>query len=160
MKIYVFELGVPNQRACGASLTSEKTRPWNFGPCTLCILSFFVAFSLVCPLSVPAALRRPQKKHAPGIWDHVPYVFCHFLCVFSLVCPISVPAALRRPQKKHDPGILDHVPYVFCHFVAFSLVCPISVPAALRRPQKKHAPAFLDHVPYVFCHFCLFFGEL
>ena len=37
---YVFELGVPNQRACGASPTSEKTRPWNFGPCTLCILSF------------------------------------------------------------------------------------------------------------------------
>ena len=39
-----FWLGVPNQRACGASPTSEKTRPWNFGPCTLCVLSFFVVF--------------------------------------------------------------------------------------------------------------------
>ena len=28
--------------ACGASATSEKTRPWNFGACILCILSIFV----------------------------------------------------------------------------------------------------------------------
>ena len=76
---YVYELGVPNQRACGASPTSEKTRPWIFGAGILCILLIFVTFSLVCPISVPAALRRPQKKHAPGILEHVPCVFCRFV---------------------------------------------------------------------------------
>ena len=30
--------------ACGASATSEKTRPWNSGVCILCILSIFVDF--------------------------------------------------------------------------------------------------------------------
>ncbi len=30
--------------ACGASATSEKTRPWIFGACILWILSFFVDF--------------------------------------------------------------------------------------------------------------------
>ena len=126
-----------------------------------CWYKRFMCLSLECPISVPAALRRPQEKHDPAFLDHVPYGFCHFLCVFSLVCPISVPAALRRPQKKHAPGVLDHVPYVFCNFLCvFSLVCPISVPAALRRPQKKHAPGILDHVPYVFCHFlCVFFNN-
>ena len=74
-----FQFGVPNEHACGASPTSEKTRPWNFGACTLCVLPNFVVFSLVCPMSMPAALRRPQKKHAPGILEHVPCVFCRFL---------------------------------------------------------------------------------
>ena len=91
-----------------------------------------MCLSLECPISVPAALRRPQKKHDPGILDHVPYLFCRFLCVFSLVCPISMPAALPRPQQKLAPGILDHVPYVFCHvlyvfFINFDVWSAISV---------------------------------
>ena len=30
---------------------------------------------------LPAALRRPQKKHAPGILEHVSCVFCRFLSI-------------------------------------------------------------------------------
>ena len=79
---FYFQLGVPNQRACGASATSEKTRPWNFGACfNMFIYVFFVLMSLVCPISMPAALRRPQKKHAPGILEQVPCVFCRFLLI-------------------------------------------------------------------------------
>ena len=37
---------------------------------------FVVFMWLVCPISVPAALRRPQKKHAPGFWEQVSCVIC------------------------------------------------------------------------------------
>ena len=77
------------------------------------LISRIITFSLVCPISMPAALRRPQKKHAAGILEHVPCDF-FILGTFSLVCPMSMPVALRRPQKKHAPGILEHVPRVFC----------------------------------------------
>ena len=30
---------------------------------------------------LPAALRRPQKKHAPGFWEHVSCGFCRFLLI-------------------------------------------------------------------------------
>ena len=61
---------------------------------------FGMFMSLVRPLSLPAALRRPQKKHPFGILENVSWVFCRF-CFFSLVRLLSLPAALRRPQKKH-----------------------------------------------------------
>ena len=57
----------------------EKTHHWNFGACIFGVLSIFVTCSLVCPISMPAARRRPQKKHTPGILEHVPFVFCRFL---------------------------------------------------------------------------------
>ena len=47
------------------------------------IISRIVTFSLVCPISMPAALRRPQKKHAPGILEHVP---CVCLSIFVVFC--------------------------------------------------------------------------
>ena len=31
---------------------------------------------------LPAALRRPQKKHAPGILEHVSCVLCRLLLIF------------------------------------------------------------------------------
>ena len=75
----------------------RKTRPWNFGACTFCVLSIFVTFSLVCPISMPAALRRPQKKHAPGILEHVPCVFCRFLVfLFNLN---TILLALGSPSR-------------------------------------------------------------
>jgi hypothetical protein len=85
-----FYFGVLNTRACGASATSEKRPPWNFGACILCILSICVAFSLVCPMRLPAALWRPQKKHALGFLEHVGRVFSgillHFLEFQLLLC--------------------------------------------------------------------------
>ena len=84
------KLESPIQRACSASLTSEKAWPWSFGACIFHALSMCVAFCLVCPISVPAALRRPQKKHAPGFLDHVPYVFCEFLYVFEQILMFGV----------------------------------------------------------------------
>ena len=63
----------------------------------VCVFGVFM--SLVCPISVPAALRRRQKKHGPWIcgacFNMIIYVF---YVPMSLVCPISMPAALRRPQ--------------------------------------------------------------
>ena len=41
------KLGVPNQRACGASPTPEKTRPWIFGAGILCILLIFVFWGVI-----------------------------------------------------------------------------------------------------------------
>jgi len=104
----------------------------NFVECVFNFLKFrqhFVEISSKCPVSgasvseLPAALRRPQKKHAPGILEHVSCVFCRCLLIFDDFAGFRVsqpcasvwwlPAALRRPQKKHAPGILE---YVSCGF--------------------------------------------
>ena len=116
---HVFELGVPNQRACGASPTSKKTRPWNFGPCTLCILLFVVAFSLVCPISVPAALRWPQKNTPLGFWTMCPMYFVIFF-VFLAWCAQS--ACLRRfaDLRKNTP--LEFWTVYPMYFVNFCVV--------------------------------------
>ena len=74
--------------ACGASATSEKTRPWISGACILCILSIFVYFCGLCMIvSVFVGFRVSQQ--GASVW--------------------WLPAALQRPQKKHAPGILKHV---------------------------------------------------
>ena len=64
--------------------------------------------SFVLGLSVPASLRRPQKKHVLDVQsmsrsENITFftlldVFTRF---YSFVLGDSVPAALRRPQKKH-----------------------------------------------------------
>ena len=99
--IFLLVLGSPSRvrvccAACGASEPSEKTRPWNFGACTLCVLLNFLAFQsilmyfcrfwglpagCVC-VALPAALQNPQKKHVPGILEHVPYGFYSFSVIF------------------------------------------------------------------------------
>ena len=65
--------------ACGASAPSEKTLPWIFGVCILWILSFFHDFRAPKPFAavsqLPAALRLPQKKHAPGFLEHISFDF-------------------------------------------------------------------------------------
>ena len=117
-----------------------------------------MCLSLECPISVPAALRRPQEKHDPGFLDHVPYGFCHFLCVFSLVCPISVPAALRRPQKNTPLGFWTMYPMCFVIFCVFLAWCAQS--ACLRRfaDLRKNTPLeFWTMYPMCFVIFCVFF---
>ena len=47
------------------------------------LISRIVSFSLVCPIRMPAALRRPQQKHTPGILEHVSFVFCRFLLLLA-----------------------------------------------------------------------------
>ena len=78
------EPGVPNQHACGASATSEKTDPWNFGACIFRVLSIFGTFSLVCPISIPAALRRPQQKTRP--WNVGACTLCVLPIFVVLLC--------------------------------------------------------------------------
>ena len=80
---------MPNEHACGASPTSEK--------------------------------------HAPGILEHVPCVFCRFLL------------------------FLFNFRYLFAGFRVSQQGASVWLPAALRRPQKKHAPGFLEHVSCMFC---------
>ena len=67
--------------ACGASATSKKTHPWNFGACILWMLSIFVDFRV--PPSTPWSMCLPQalcffflKKLAPGFPEHVFCVCC------------------------------------------------------------------------------------
>jgi hypothetical protein len=58
--------------ACGASATSEKTRPWIFGACILWILSIFVDFLKMgrpLPRNVSNSRNRIQKSasvYLPG----------------------------------------------------------------------------------------------
>jgi len=57
--------------ACSASATSEKTSPGflEHVSCGFCICA--PPPSSVRLPQLPAALRRPQKKHAPGFLEHV-----------------------------------------------------------------------------------------
>ena len=73
--------------ACGASAPSEKTRPWSFGVCILRILSFLTISGPPKPFAavsqLPAALRLPQKKHAPGFWEHASCGFSQFSSILG-----------------------------------------------------------------------------
>ena len=93
----VYELGVPNQRACGALATPVKARPWNsegfslcaWPTCVVCVHNFkyLVAFFRVsqpgASVWLPAALWQPQKRYSRGMLEHVPFGFCQFACVFQ-----------------------------------------------------------------------------
>ena len=90
----------------------------------VCVFGAFM--SLVCPISMPAALRRPQKKHAPGILEHVPCVFCRFVLLVSTLLrnsknKVGVPnqraCGASATSEKNTPAILEHVPCVICRFV-------------------------------------------
>jgi hypothetical protein len=124
---WYFLVCVPNARACFTDL--RKARPWHFGSCTLCILSFFVTFILACSIRVPAVLRRPQKKDPPGILEHVSYAFCRFVLLLAWCAQC---ACLQRfgDLRKNTP--LDFwnmwVVYFleFCYiFLNFSCFCVI-----------------------------------
>ena len=58
---------------------------------------------------LPAALRRPQKKHALIFLEHVSCGFCQCLTISGPPKPCAsvsqLPAALRRPQTKTHPWI-------------------------------------------------------
>ena len=55
--------------ACNTLATSERPASDFLGTCTLCILLIFVTLRLVCPISMPAALRHPQKKQPLELWN-------------------------------------------------------------------------------------------
>ena len=83
----------------------------------------FIKFRIPKPFvsvsELPAALRRPQKKHAPGFFDHA---YCQFTRFALILVGFSVILVDFRAPKP---------------FVSVS-----ALPAALRRPQKKHALEF------------------
>ena len=58
-----------------------------------------VFMSFVCPISVPAALWRPQKKHAPGVLEHVPCVCCRFLLCLVRFLKFGVLILLETIKK-------------------------------------------------------------
>ena len=113
---YVFELGVPNQRACGASPTSAKTRPWNFGPCTLCILSFLL---LLAWCAQSACLRRfaDLKKTRP--WDFGPCVLCFLLFFYVFLAWCAQSACLRRFADLRKNTTLEFWTMYPMYFVIF-----------------------------------------
>ena len=69
-----FQLDEPDQPACGASATPQKMLRWNFEWSVLCIWSFLVTFSLVCPFCVPAMLGRTRQRTHP--WHFGTYILC------------------------------------------------------------------------------------
>jgi len=80
--------------ACGASATSEKTLPWIFGTCIVDFVDFLSISGPSQPCAsvsqLPAALRRPQRKHAPGFWEHVSCEFCHLLSISAPPSPVRL----------------------------------------------------------------------
>ena len=64
----------------------RKTRPWNLGACILWIQSNFHRFvppTTPWSMCLPAALRRPQKKHDPGFLEHVSCGFSQFSSILG-----------------------------------------------------------------------------
>ena len=97
----------------------RKNTPLEFGSMYLVYFVDFVTFSLVCPIRVPAALRRPQKKHAPGFLEQVCCVFCWFL---SLLAWCAQSACLRRfadLRKNTPPEFWSMYPVCFVDFCLF-----------------------------------------
>ena len=73
---------------------------------------------------LPAALRRPQKKHAPGILEDVSCVFCRCLLMFydcKCFCRFwgLPPGCLRRfgDLRKNTPWISGAC--ILCVFLSF-----------------------------------------
>ena len=56
-------------------------------------------------MCLPAALRWPQKKHVPGIWEHVSCGFSSIFIDLSLPPPRGLCACLRRfgDLRKNTP---------------------------------------------------------
>ena len=58
---------------------------FQFRSLTFLTLVFVAGFKVPQPFAsvsqLPAALRRPQKKHAPGFLEHVSCGFCRFLLI-------------------------------------------------------------------------------
>ncbi len=91
-----------NACTCGASLTSANMCPCHFGAYTLCMRLIFLTFSLVCPVSVPAARRRPQEKQVPGILEHASCASCLFVVFF----PICVEAGMLNTSTTPCYGVV------------------------------------------------------
>ena len=118
--------------ACGASAPSEKNMALDFWSMYLADFVIFNDFRAPKPFAavsqLPAALRLPQKKDAPGFLEHVSSGFGRFLAIcfhlfagFRVPQPFAsvsqLPAALRLPQtEKHAPGVLEYVSCGFSHF--------------------------------------------
>ena len=102
----------------------RKTAPLKFWSMYLmcfidccCFLLDFISFAGfrisqldVCVGRLPEALRRPQKKHAPGLFGVILIVVVRFGFLFAALslpagCVFSGCLALWRPQRKHSPGV-------------------------------------------------------
>ena len=96
--IYFSVLGSPSRvrvccAACGASEPSEKTRPWNFGACTLCVLRFLLFFVRfvhlfagsgvsqqgACVMHCLRRFRTLRKNTSLEFWSMYPMGFIDFL---------------------------------------------------------------------------------
>ena len=106
------------------------------------------------PVWLPAALRRSQKNHTPGILEHATYALCNYLLL--LAWWPKHPACVASPisPKTKNLHLLERVSGPLCQsFNTFSLLCPLSVPVALRRSPSKHAAELLEHASSGFQQF-------
>ena len=122
---------------------------------SICVFDMFM--SLVCPISVPAALQRPQKKHAPVILEQVSCVFCRLL---SLLAWCVQSACLRRFADLSKNTPLEFWTMCLMYFVIFCVFlawCAQS--ACLRRfadLRKNTTLEFWTMCPMDFFIFCVF----
>ena len=113
----------------------------------ICVFAVFM--SLVRPISLPAALRRPQKNHAPGFLEHVPCVFCRF-SLLSAWCAHS--ACLRRFADLRKTTPLDFwsmYPVYLANFRYFQPGAPTQPACGASPTSEKTPPGILEHVSYV-----------
>ena len=85
--------------ACGASATSEKTRPGILEHVSCgCCRFLSILGSLQAPRGLCACRRRFffLKKHAPGILEHAFCGFCRFLTMFVDFCRFQGPPSPLR----------------------------------------------------------------
>ena len=124
----------------------RKTRPWNFGACTSCVLSFCVVFLSILNIFLPVlgspsrvrlcgCLRRfaDLRKNTPLEFRGM-YLVCFVdSCCFSFdfeyffagsrvsqqgAC-VWLACGASPTSEKDAPRILEHVPCVFCRFLLF-----------------------------------------
>ena len=83
--------------ACGASATSEKTRPWNFGACILWILSFFNDFRV--PLTTPWSMSPKEVTTNAG----------RRICSFPIARRIANEGAPKHPPAPSPRRIANEL---------------------------------------------------
>ena len=85
--------------ACGASATSEKTRPWIFGACILWILSILLKNGRPLPRNVSNSRNCIQKSafgNLPAVLPVLPV---------PAVPPEVVSASAAQTPLPHAPGV-------------------------------------------------------
>ena len=76
--------------------------------------AFDVFMSLVCPISMPAALRQPQNKLARGFLKHVSCVCLPILLTFQFGVTKQRACGASATSEQAPSGILEQLSCLWC----------------------------------------------